>query len=198
MLVGAWLGLVYQCARPLALLRVPPDVVTALGLLVAAGAAGLARAAGGWLFAAALLVVASGLLDSLDGAVAVLTGRATPFGYVLDSVVDRCADLLYLVALWSVGAPAGVCVAAGAATGLQEYLRARAGAAGMAEVGVVTVWERPTRVVVTAMFLLGAAVYRSTSTTASASWARDAAWLWLALALVGLVQLTVVVRRRLG
>jgi phosphatidylglycerophosphate synthase len=196
-LVGPWLWLVYTCARPLARLRVPPDAVTALGLVTAAAAAGVARAGGGWLFAAAALVVASALVDSLDGAVAVLTERATPFGYVLDSVVDRCADLLYILALWWVGAPAGACVAAGAAMLLQEYLRARAGAGGMTEVGVVTVWERPTRVIVTATFLLGAAVYRTASSTASASWATDAAWVWLGLGAVGLVQLTVVVRRRL-
>ena len=36
---------------------------------------------------------------------------------------------------------------------LQEYVRARAAAGGMTEVGVVTVWERPTRVIVTAAFL---------------------------------------------
>ena len=44
---------------------------------------------------------------------------------------------------------------------LQEYTRARAAAGGMAEIGVVTVWERPTRVIVTAMFVLGAGIYVS-------------------------------------
>jgi len=142
-------------------------------------------------------VALSGLVDSLDGAVAVLAGRSTAFGFVLDSVVDRCSDLLYLLALWLVGAPARVVVAAGAVMMLQEYTRARAGAAGMAEVAVVTVWERPTRVIVTAKFLLGAALYRSTSPTAAAAWATVAGWVWLGLGVVGLVQLTVVVRRRL-
>jgi phosphatidylglycerophosphate synthase len=196
-LVGPWLLIVYSCARPLARLRVPPDAVTVLGLVAAAGVAGLARAAGGWLFAAAVLVVVSGLVDSLDGAVAVLTEHTTAFGYVLDSVVDRCADLLYVLALWWVGAPAGACVAAGTLMLLQEYLRARAGAGGLSEVGVVTVWERPTRVIVTAAFLFGAAIYRSASPTASATWVTFAAWVWLGLGVVGLVQLTVVVRRRL-
>ena len=196
-LVGPWLWLVYSCARPLARLGVPPDLVTAIGLLAAAGGAGLARAGGGWLFGAALLVVASGLVDSLDGAVAVLTGRSSAFGYVLDSMVDRCADLFFLAALWWVGAPAGVAVAAGTLMLLQEYLRARAGAAGMTEVGVVTVWERPTRVIVTASFLLGAAIYGPGSPAAASAWATCGAWVWFGLGLVGLVQLTVAVRRRL-
>ncbi len=78
------------------------------------------------------MVAASGLLDSLDGAVAVLTDRATRWGAVLDSVVDRVSDALYLVALWLVGAPAWACVVGRrAAARLQEYARARATAVGM-------------------------------------------------------------------
>ena len=67
----------------------------------------------------------------------------------------------------------------------------------MTEIGVVTVWERPTRVIVTAAFLLGAAIYRSYSAGASAAWARAAAWVWVGLGVVGFLQLGVVVRRRL-
>jgi len=196
-LVGPWLWLVYSCARPLARLGVAPDAVTGVGLLAAAGVVAFASAGGGWLFAAVVLVVASGLIDSLDGAVAVLTGRASAFGFVLDSVVDRCADLLFVVALWRVGAPAGVAAAAGALMMLQEYVRARAGAAGMTEIGVVTVWERPTRVIVTAAFLLGAAVYGASSAAAASVWSTRGAWAWLVLGAFGLVQLAVVVRRRL-
>ncbi len=73
---------------------------------------------------------------------------------------------------------------------LQEYLRARAAAAGMTEVGVVTVWERPTRVIVTATFLAAAAVLGD-------PWPALGAWAWVGLGLVGFVQLAVVVRRRL-
>ena len=142
-LVGGWLRVVYLCARPFAALRVPPDLVTMLGLAASGLGVWLAWLGGRWVLLAVLLVVVSGLLDGLDGAVAVLTDRATRWGHVLDSLVDRCSDGLYLVALWLVGAPAGVCVAGGAAALLLEYARARAGAGGMSEVGVVTVAERP-------------------------------------------------------
>ncbi|MGN6246169.1 MAG: CDP-alcohol phosphatidyltransferase family protein [Motilibacteraceae bacterium] len=192
-LVGPWLSLTYLAARPFAALRVPPDVVTLLGLLVSGAVAALAPLGGRWLLLAALVTVLSGFTDNLDGAVAVLTDRATRWGYVLDSVVDRVSDGLYLLALWLVGAPAGVCVGAGAVMVLQEYARARAGAAGMAEVGVVTVWERPSRIIVTAMFLVGAGIYDS----ASENWATAGALAWLTLGVVGLAQLLVVVRRRL-
>jgi CDP-diacylglycerol--glycerol-3-phosphate 3-phosphatidyltransferase len=174
-------------------MRVAPNAVTALGFLVAAGAAATALPGGRWLALTAALVVVSGVVDNLDGAVAVMSGRVSAWGHVLDSVVDRCSDAVYLIALWLAGAPAGVCVGAGFVAGLAEYVRARAGVAGLSEVGVVTVFERPTRIIVTAMFLLGAAIW----TAQAAGWAGAGAWAWLALALVGIVQLVVVVRRRL-
>ena len=190
-LVRGWLSMTYVVARPLAGRHVPPDAVTVLGVLVSAGAAVPAGAGGWWLLAAALVVVASGLLDNLDGAVAVLAGRASPWGHVLDSLADRVSDLLYLLALWLAGAPAAVCVAGGVLMVLQEYARARAAAGGMTEVGVVTVWERPTRVIVTAAFLASAAALGD-------PWPALGAWAWVGLGAVGLAQLLVVVRRRLG
>ena len=190
-LVRLWLSLTYLLAQPLARTRVPPDAVTVLGLAVSGGAAALAAGGEGWwLLGAALVVVLSGLVDNLDGAVAVLTGRATRWGHVLDSLADRVSDLLYLLALWLAGAPAAVCVGGGALMVLQEYARALAGASGMAEVGVVTVWERPTRVIVTAAFLASASLLGD-------PWPGLGAWAWLGLGVVGLVQLLVVVRRRL-
>lgn len=192
--MAGWLRVVYVGARPFAALRVPPDAVTLLGAAVSGAVAWVAGLGGPWVLLAVALVVASGLLDGLDGAVAVLTDRVTRWGHVLDSFADRCSDGLYLVALWLVGAPAGVCVAGGAAAMLLEYTRARAGAGGMSEVGVITVAERPTRVVITAAFLLGAGLYVADA----AAWAGAGAWAWLAVSLVGLVQLLVVVRRRLS
>ena len=69
---------------------------------------------------------------------------------------------------------------------LAEYVRARASGAGMVEVGVITVFERPTRVLVAAAFLLGAAVFPDSA----AGWVVAGSWLWLA-------QVLVAVRRRL-
>jgi phosphatidylglycerophosphate synthase len=191
-LVRIWLSWTYALAKPLAATWVPPDLVTVLGLVVSGAAAALAAGGDGWwLLAAALVVVASAVVDNLDGAVAVLTDRPTRWGAVLDSLADRCSDLLYLVALWLAGAEPWVCVGGGALMLLQEYSRARAGASGMSEVGVVTVWERPTRVIVTAAFLGSAALLGD-------PWPTLGAAAWLGLGVVGLVQLLVVVRRRLA
>ena len=192
-LVGPWLTLVQAVARPLARLGVAPDVVTLSGALVSALVVWVVSLQGRWLVLAAVIVGLSGLLDSVDGAVAVLQQRTSAFGAVLDSVVDRVSDVLYLVAFWVAGAPLGVCVGAGVVVMVQEYARARATALGMDDIGVVTVGERPTRVIVVAMFLLAAGVYPSEAHL----WVTLGAWASLGVGVVALVQLLVVVRSRL-
>jgi phosphatidylglycerophosphate synthase len=192
-LVGGWLRLVHTLARPLVRLRVPPDLVTLIGLVVALLAPVAASRGGTGVLAAALVVALSGLVDSLDGAVAVMTGRVTRWGAVSDAVADRVSDAAFVAALGAAGAPAPACVAAVAIGWLQEYARARAGAAGLTDVTVLTVNERPTRVVIVAMFLLAAFVRPDDDP----GWAALGAWVLVVVGSIGLVQLLVAVRRRL-
>jgi phosphatidylglycerophosphate synthase len=110
------------------------------------------------MLAAGVLVGLSGLLDSLDGALAIGTGRASRRGFVLDSAVDRLTEAAYATALWAAGAPGWLAVVFGALCWLPDYLRARAGQAGVAETGALTVWERPTRVILTGLTTVGAGV----------------------------------------
>src|SRR4051812_842109 len=155
-LVRGWLTAAHTLASPLA--GLPPVVATAVGLLVAAAAVVPAAAGGPWLIAAGLLIGLSGLLDSLDGALAIGTGRASRRGFVLDSVVDRLSEAAFAVALWVAGAPGWLAVAFGALCWLPDYLRARAGQAGVRETGALSVWERPTRVILTGFTLGGAGI----------------------------------------
>jgi phosphatidylglycerophosphate synthase len=191
-LVGWWLRRAYGVAVPLVRAGAGPDAVTVAGLLVAGAAVVPAASGGRWPLAAALAVAVSGVLDTLDGAVAALTGRASRWGFVLDSVCDRVADAAYAAALAVAGAPALLAVCGAGVAWLHEYVRARAAVAGMPEIGVVTVSERPTRVLVTAMFLLGAGLFP----LESERWAAAGASALTTLGVVGLVQLLVVVRRR--
>ena len=197
-IVGWWLGGAYRVARPLARIGAGPDAVTLLGLAVALAVPGVAALAGagsgGWLLLAAALAAVSGVMDNLDGAVALLTGRASARGFVLDSACDRLADAAYGVALWCAGAPGPLAVAGVAVAWLHEYVRARAAVAGMPDVGVVTVSERPTRVLVTVMFLLGAGLFPASA----GRWATAGAAAATVVGGAGLVQLAVTVRRRLG
>jgi phosphatidylglycerophosphate synthase len=193
-LAGRWLTLAYALARPLAARGVSPDVLTAWGVLVSAAVAVVAAPGGRWPLVAVAVVVLAGLLDNLDGAVAILSGRTSRWGFVLDSLADRLSDAAYLLPLWFLGAPGPACVAGGSLMVLQEYARARAGNAGMGELGVVTVWERPTRVILTAFLLLACGLLPAHA----ALLATLGAAAWIALGAVGLTQLLSTVHRRLA
>jgi phosphatidylglycerophosphate synthase len=201
-LVGGWLRVVYRCAGPFVTLGVPPNAITLAGPVLAALALWPAAAGGRWPLLAVVLVVLAGLVDSLDGAVAVLSDRVSRIGAVLDSACDRLADLCLIGALWLVGGGSGAgsggwltgaCLAGAVLAVLHEQVRASARVNGMSEVGVVTVSERPTRVIVTAAFLLAAGLYPG----AAAGWATAGAVAWAGLGAIGLVQLGVVVAHRL-
>jgi len=194
-LVTGWLTMAYTLARPLA--GLPPIVATAVGLLVALAAVGPALAGGWWLVAAGLLIGFSGLLDSLDGALAIAGGRASRRGYVLDSAVDRLTEVAYSVALWVAGAPGWLAVAFGALCWLPDYLRARAGQAGVAETGAISVWERPTRVAM-AGFTVGTAGLWAAAQPVPPIVVTCGAAVGSLLGLVGTAQLGVQLRRALG
>ena len=193
-IVRGWLSLAWALARPLA--GLPPIVATALGLLVAAVAVAPAWAGGSWLLLAGLLVGLSGLLDSLDGALAIGTGRASRRGFVLDSVVDRLTEVAYAGALWFAGAPGELAVAFGALCWLPDYLRARAGQAGVRETGNISVWERPTRVLMAGLTLFGAGVAAGSGLATQVVTAGAA--VGTLLGIVGVVQLGVWLRRALS
>jgi CDP-diacylglycerol--glycerol-3-phosphate 3-phosphatidyltransferase len=201
-----WLMIVHRAAAPLVRRRVHPDLLTLVGLAVSALVPVLALGrVPALLMLAVPVVVLSGLVDSLDGAVALLADRSTRFGYVLDSLVDRLTELAYLLALYLAGAPGWLVVLAGLPAWLLEYVRARAVGAGLTEIAVLTVWERATRVVVTAvgLFLAGVAALALPGPLDRprgdvVAWvSAGTAGLWVALGAVGLVQLLVTVRRQL-
>lgn len=109
-------------------------------------------------------------------------------------VPDLCADLLHVLALWVLGAHAWLCVLAGALTMLHEAGRASASAAGMRGVGVITVWERPSRLIVAGLTLLATGLAPTVAGPVATAGAAVAS----GLATVGLGQLLAVIRRRLG
>jgi CDP-diacylglycerol--glycerol-3-phosphate 3-phosphatidyltransferase len=193
--VRLWLHSVQQLAAAGPVARTPPDVLSAAGVVVAALALGVAGLGGRWPALTAVLVVLAGLLDGLDGAVALRTGRARPLGAVVDAMADRVGDLLLVATLVVLGAPLTWCVVAGALTLLHEYLRAQAGAAGMPGPGAVTVAERPTRLVLVGVAALGTALLPGGTPGTGWGWATVCAVGWVAAGAVGLVQLVVGVLR---
>jgi len=189
----AWLRLAHRLATPLVRRRVPPARVTAVGALGAVAIGAVAALGGRWPLLAAVLVVVVALLDGVDGAVAEMSDAATAWGRVLDQLVDRIGDLSMVAGLWAVGAPGPVCAAAAVLTVLDEAVRGSGAAEGVAEVGLVTIAERPTRLVVGGLSLAVAGAVPAIAATA----VTVGAGLWLVLAVVATVQLVVNLRRRL-
>jgi CDP-diacylglycerol--glycerol-3-phosphate 3-phosphatidyltransferase len=189
----AWLRLVHRLAAPLARRRVAPAWVTVTGGVGAIAVSGVAGLGGRWPLLAAALVVIVALLDGIDGAVAEITDSASAWGRVLDQLVDRIGDLSMVAGLWLLGAPGLLCAAAAVLTIFDESIRGSAAAEGMSEVGLVTIAERPTRLLIGGLSFAAAGIVPSVAgmiTFVGAS-------LWAVLALVATVQLVVNVRRRL-
>lgn len=188
-----WLSVVFTLARPLARRGVQPDVVTVSSVWLAGLVLVLSDVGGRWEIAAGWALAASGLFDTLDGCVAVLEQRTTRWGYVLDSVVDRVNDSIYLVAVVAVGCPVWLAVLAGFCCFLLEYLRARAGNAGGDEVGLVTMAERPTRVILLSLSIFVSGVFPGLSGVFSLIGPA----VLLAMTVLSIGQLAVTVRRQL-
>jgi archaetidylinositol phosphate synthase len=147
--------LIDTAAKPFACAGFTPNGLTVLGLLVGVLAA--------LLFAfeeplwAGLAVLVCGFFDTIDGAVARLTGKVTRFGGVLDSVLDRYVDSIIFIGIiyaglaefaglssWFWGALALV------GSLMVSYMRARAEAAGSGKLAV-GIAERGERLLILAI-----------------------------------------------
>jgi CDP-diacylglycerol--glycerol-3-phosphate 3-phosphatidyltransferase len=195
--VRGWIRLSYEIGSRLGRLRVSPTAVTTVGLVFCAATPIAATQAPSGLFTAAILVLLAAVADSVDGAVAVATDRTTRLGYVYDSVADRLGEICWLTAFWVAGAPAPLVFTAGALSWLHEYIRARATAAGMTEIGTVTVGERPSRVIVTTVAFLAAAAAGGLDRDLTPGTLTVFLAIWVLLAAFGLAQLLRAVRRLL-
>ena len=76
---------------------------------------------------------------------AIITGKFSKWGAILDSVIDRLTEVFWVLALYSLGIDINLLLSVLVLSAIQEYLRARAGGVGVVEVGVVTYAERPVR-----------------------------------------------------
>ncbi len=143
-------------ARLLARTAITPTTITWFGFLLSLGAAALIIT--GHLFAAGLVVLIAGFFDILDGALARYTNRATRFGAILDSTLDRLSEAVVLLGILVLYAReqqvAHILLVGVALLGslLVSYIRARAEALGLeCQAGLFT---RAERVVVLALGLL--------------------------------------------
>ena len=128
-----------------------PNIVSLIGLVLAffsAAAYAIAQDQFMWLFLAAILLLASGFCDTLDGVLARIFQQQSVFGGFLDSLLDRYADAAVYMGiiigglcdpLWGLTALVG--------SFLVSYSRARAEAAGI-KMEAVGLAERAERLII--------------------------------------------------
>ena len=150
--------LLYPPARLMGRLGISPTVFTLFGLVLAVGA-GVAFAFGR-LRTGALLVLAAGFADMVDGAVARANESGSAFGAFMDSVVDRYSEAAYftgLIYFYAAGrdkvmAVLAVLVLTGSL--FVSYTKARA--ESFIDECKVGIMERPERVILLALgYLVG-------------------------------------------
>jgi CDP-diacylglycerol--glycerol-3-phosphate 3-phosphatidyltransferase len=149
-------GLATRSIGGLARTRITPNALTTSGVLLCAVASVLVffedRNEILFYWVGAVVFVVGSLLDILDGALARVSGKGTPFGAFLDSTTDRISEGFMLGAIALIFARHHHVFAVGAAFGavagsfLVSYTRARAEALGLK--GDVGIGSRAERVVV--------------------------------------------------
>ncbi len=148
-----------RIAGPIASTGIDPNVLTIAGFVV--GTATAVVIAFGLTLAGGVLVLVTGGFDMLDGAVARLNGSRSQFGAFLDSTLDRWAEgFIFTGLVWYQvvqEAQIEVILAVLTLTGsmLVSYTRARAEGLGLgATVGLL---QRPERLILLGIGLLGPA-----------------------------------------
>jgi CDP-diacylglycerol---glycerol-3-phosphate 3-phosphatidyltransferase len=142
-------------ARGIGRTGITPNWMTTFGLVLT-GAATWSVATGELVLGAAFLI-AGGLMDLFDGAVARATGKTTPFGGFYDSVSDRISDgaILAGVAWYLVGQPRvfALAVTALVAAQVTSYVRAKAESIDLScSIGIMERGERAILLIVGLFF----------------------------------------------
>ena len=143
-------------ARMMARLGLSPNAVTLIGLAIAGFGADLV-AVGVW-WGGGLVALFGGVFDMFDGALARATGKASDFGALLDSTIDRVSEAVVLLGMLvyylrtddDLGALLVYVALVGSI--MVSYMRARAEGLGIeCKVGVMT---RPERVAIIGVALI--------------------------------------------
>ena len=152
-IVKGWLRISFILVKPIAKLKITPNMLSTFGLFF--GVLLFFNAENNW---AILLLITSLICDGVDGSLAIVTNKESKWGAAVDSIFDRLTEVFWALTFIAIGANQNVVLAAVLLAAVQEYLRARAAGLGLAEVGVVTIAERPVRAAILFVALVAAAL----------------------------------------
>ena len=153
---------------PLAKMGFTPSAITLVSLILGIVAGCLIAMGKFWL--ALAFVFLAGITDSLDGALARISGKVTKFGAVLDSTVDRVVELAIIVGIYYFVAEsqpqktfsAGMLsLLAYSAAVWVSYVKARAEGVGVSP--AVGIFQRRHRIVLTVLGVAAAGIFPKTA-----------------------------------
>ena len=145
MVKGYYAG-VEKVARPFVRMGVSPNHVTVAGALFSMAAGVLF--AQGKIFEGGLVLWLSALMDPLDGTIARLSGKASRFGALLDSTLDRYSEFFIFfgfLCFFRDGWMFWVVLLALMGSLMVSYIKARAESLGQREIGGLM--QRPERLI---------------------------------------------------
>ena len=153
-------GIIDPFARFFLRLGLSPNQITITGLII--GLATSYLIATGYYLYGGILVIVCGLFDTLDGAVARLSNRITPYGGILDSTTDRIVDASLLIGVGISGAAEWLLITiAITASLIVSYVRARSEATGIIKKLDTGIAERAERMIILAAGLIAGFIRES-------------------------------------
>lgn len=146
-------GIIDPFARFFLHLGLSPDQITITGFLM--GLIASYVIARGYALYGGVLILICGLFDAVDGAVARLSFRETPFGGILDSITDRVVDASLLIGIGIAGSAEWLLIALAITFSLLvSYIRARSEATGIIKKLDIGIAERAERMIILAIGLI--------------------------------------------
>lgn len=165
-IVKGWLTISFALSNPLVRIKVSPNALSLLGVIASIFTYTQAH----HYYAIAILAI-SLLSDGIDGTVAILSGKASKRGAMVDAICDRIGETFWALALYKLGAPAWIVGTAWVCAFTQEYARARIAGLGDYRIDVVTIAERPVRASFLAIALVAYDLKIAAVTTLATVWA---------------------------
>ena len=181
--VKGWLSISFRCAQLFTRIRLTPNALTFGGIVFSAAAWPLATS---WW--ALPLVMFALFADGLDGSLAIYRGVDSIRGALIDSFADRISEAFFFLVFYRISPTTATALfLAWILSFTQEYIRARAMGLGNKSTGVVTISERPVRVIILLVALVGSHV--------SHNFTEISAYFWLVLQFIAISQLVRFQRR---
>jgi hypothetical protein len=157
----------------------------------------LASKGGLWAVVAALVLLLGQVTDTMTSARAVRSGHVTRLEQFYQVLVERFAEVCWLVALLALGARHVAVVLCAFVVWAHEYLRAKVGGTATRRAGTATIGHRGQRVWIVVVALLLAALVSWAGADVAAGVVTMVVMCWLTLGVIGVAQLFTVIRKAL-